>query len=367
MILEQLECWQYEVPLTTPLVTAKGCINSRQGLIIVGRSNDERVAHGEIAPLPGYSQETLVEARASLLKLRDFLRGCPIPSTLSSLERLIEAIEKDITCLPSVIFGLETMLFDLASQQESCSLSHWYYAQAGTHVPVNGLLSGSLASVVEQLNRKKNNYAAFKLKIGTDAPELELQKIAAIRQMNGDHVTIRLDANGSLHFEQAALLLHAAKKYNLEFVEDPLKKEERGRLAELRSTCGVPIALDEGASLDIFNISPHDLPFDVLLIKPTIIGGIAKSISLSRKAAQYGIKTVISSTLESGIGITAVLHVAAILRQNILPCGLDTLDLLANPLVENWPPMSGGQMPVPQKPGLGVAPSLLHPFCVKVW
>jgi L-Ala-D/L-Glu epimerase len=66
------------------------------------------------------------------------------------------------------------------------------------------------------------------------------------------------------------------------------------------------------------------------------------------------VECVVTSSMESGIGVTAALHVAAATPEMTLECGLATLDLLEDDLIVEPPRIEGGAMFVPGGPGLGV-------------
>lgn len=353
MILSQVECREYDIPFVTPLITAKGVINSRRGLIVRGLSSDGRIGYGEIAPLEGISSETLIEARQALVAITPTLQGCEIPAIATTLPELIDVLFTDIPRHPSLVYGVETMLADLSSQESGVSLSRWFSPTSTPAVPVNAILSGSLTEVTGQLRRKSDSgFYAFKLKVGVESLGEELEKIATIRKLVGGKATIRLDANGAFNFEQATAFLSQVGQYDIEYIEDPLPFQYIDRLEELKRRCRIPVAADAGVkSL----LRQDNCVCDVVILKPTIVGGIRRSLELSRLAASQGIKTVISSTLETGIGLTASLHLAVILSDNILPCGLDTLDLLSDTLIREPLEVRDGYLQVPTDAGLGAA------------
>jgi O-succinylbenzoate synthase len=355
MILQKIECREYAIPFVTPLVTAKRIITSRHGLIIRGKSSDGKYGYGEIAPLEGFSPETLDEARNELAITATALTGCEIPSSVVELQELLRTTESMMHRRPSVTFGVETMLTDLASQSAGVSLARWFNPSAARTVPVNALLSGSIDDVIAQLQRKRDRgFRSFKLKFGAESAADELAKIAAIRKFVEATATIRLDANGAFGYDQAVTFLSQTAQYDIEYVEDPLPPNEWHRWRKLRAECNVPLAVDEEAERCLALATPI---CDVVILKPTIIGGISKTMTLAAEASQRGIRTVVSSTLESGIGLTALVQLSAVLHETILPCGLDTLDLLGDTLIDEQLEIKEGVLQVPDRHGLGVGVS----------
>jgi L-alanine-DL-glutamate epimerase-like enolase superfamily enzyme len=137
----------------------------------------------------------------------------------------------------------------------------------------------------------------------------------------------------------------------VEYFEDPTYWQVMPRL---KLETGLPLALDYMPymidSLDaIFELSA----IDVLVLKPSRAGGISKTLSLSKRAFQAGVHTVISSNLETGVGITSCLNLAAITGSE-LAHGLDTLDLLEDSLIDQDWPIANGYMSMSQEKGLGV-------------
>lgn len=72
-------------------------------------------------------------------------------------------------------------------------------------------------------------------------------------------------------------------------------------------------------------------------------------------ATERGVRSVISSTLEAGIGLVAALHLASASPAVTLECGLATLGLLVDDLVMDDLPVRDGFLAVPTGPGLGIA------------
>jgi L-alanine-DL-glutamate epimerase-like enolase superfamily enzyme len=93
---------------------------------------------------------------------------------------------------------------------------------------------------------------------------------------------------------------------------------------------------------------------DILVIKPQLAGGLRLGQQIIAEATQRGTRCVITSTIETGIGLTAALHLAAASPDVTLECGLATLSLLADDLLVGELPLHHGFIEVPAGPGLGV-------------
>jgi o-succinylbenzoate synthase len=272
------------------------------------------------------------------------------------------------------------MLADLAAQSAGENLARWYNPQASDRVPVNAILSGNMAEIKKQLSCKlPRGYRAYKLKVGVETPECELEKIAYLRETLGDSISIRLDANRAFEFDQAVRFLASVAQFKIEYIEEPLHANLFNRLGDLRAESRVPIALDESLSdhsvgKAVWSLRDRALQLadrgvmDVAIIKPMLAGGISEVLELARDLSHTDVKMVIGSAIETGVALTAALHLAAALGDTVLPCGLDTLGLLADSLIAEPLPVENGCIRVPTERGLGITICDLgtNPYCSSV-
>ncbi len=160
-----------------------------------------------------------------------------------------------------------------------------------------------------------------KVKVGD--PEGEA-RVRAVREAVGPAVHIRLDANGSWDLAEAIHSLDVLAGYDIELVEDPVPTLDE--LARLRRRCSIPVA----AETSIRTIEDVDEmrrlgAADVLVIKPQRIGGIGAAL---RAAELAGIPVVVSSALETSVGLASCLAVAAALPASRYAHGIGTATLL---------------------------------------
>ncbi|HEU5421994.1 MAG TPA: enolase C-terminal domain-like protein, partial [Nitrolancea sp.] len=93
---------------------------------------------------------------------------------------------------------------------------------------------------------------------------------------------------------------------------------------------------------------------DVLVIKPMLAGGLRRGRAIVELAHAAGLRAIVTTTIDSGVGIAAALHLAATLPAPPLACGLATRSLLGADLVSGLPPVVAGSLHLPDGPGLGV-------------
>ena len=113
----------------------------------------------------------------------------------------------------------------------------------------------------------------------------------------------------------------------------------------------LPLAIDES----LLEMDPGNLlscsGVKAVVLKPTLLG-IEKTMQFAREALRVGMTPVISSAFESSVGITVLAQIASSLNQGDVPAGLDTLDWLAQDLLESPLPIEHGALAVPALPNV---------------
>ena len=191
-----------------------------------------------------------------------------------------------------------------------------------TEVAVNGTIP-ALNDEVE-LARIVDSYpgvTTFKIKVGSNAQE-DIARINIIRSLRPG-AKIRLDANGLLSVDQTVSLLQLAGE--IEYIEQPCATLEE--LRELKKRIDVKIVGDE-VLRKAKNPFAVDLEgaIDYLMLKVQPLGGIARARQL---AEHHKLPVVVSSALESAVGINYGLILAASFESMKFDCGLGTGSLLA--------------------------------------
>ena len=150
-------------------------------------------------------------------------------------------------------------------------------------------------------------------------------RVRAVREAVGPAVHIRVDANGAWDLEEAIRSLDGLARYDIELAEDPVPTLDE--LARLRRRTSIPVAAESSIRTiaDVAEMRRLEAA-DVLIIKPQRIGGIFAAL---RAAELAGIPVVVSSALETSVGLAACLAVAAALPTCTYAHGIGTATLLA--------------------------------------
>jgi len=147
---------------------------------------------------------------------------------------------------------------------------------------------------------------------------------------------LRLDANRAwtpLKAQQFAKYVNPEYRDRIAFLEEPCKTRDDSR-AFARET-GIAIAWDESLRDADFTFEREE-GVRAVVIKPTLTGSLEKVQAQVTAATQLGMTAVISSSIESSLGLTQLARIAAWLTPETIP-GLDTLNLMQAQLVRRWP------------------------------
>lgn len=356
--IKSAQLFEYSVPFRRPFATSGQVLSSRCGLVIELESTEGVSGLGEIAPLSGFSRETLEVARTVALVSMRKIVGAAIPHAWSELPALIGPLETPVALPASVRFGLEGAVLDLASKAAHSPAARWINPAAHTGLSVNTVLTGTDTEIAESARSKySEGYRTFKLKVGGRAIQEDVRRLQILRATTGADSLIRLDANRAWDFETANSFLEQVVGFSIEYIEEPLAKPSWADLARLRRSSAIPIALDESLPPWVQQHYESRVPFpsDVAIIKPPVIGGLTRGLELIEWLQREGSKCVVTSALDTGIGISAIFHLALAARLGATACGLDTLELLTDTLVEPGFRRTGALLSVGAAAGLGVS------------
>lgn len=179
-----------------------------------------------------------------------------------------------------------------------------------------------------------------KVKIGDpgDSAEDDIARVRAVRDCLGPAGKVRVDVNSGWDLETAVERIEQLAEFDLQYVEQPV--ETVAEMKQLRSRVSVPIAADE-----VVRQSPYPLRVieegaaDVLVLKVQPMGGVARVLDL---AGRSSIPVVISSALETSVGIYGGLLAASLLPELPYACGLGTVALIeGDPTLDPLVPHDG--------------------------
>ena len=213
-------------------------------------------------------------------------------------------------------------------------------------VPVNCIIPAVAPEQVAPLVRRSAGCRTAKVKVAEPGQSLadDLARVEAAREAIGPHGRIRVDANGAWTVNEAIRAIEALDRTagGLEYVEQPCAAVED--LATVRRHVRVPIAADESIRRASDPLRVRDLDAaDVVVLKVQPLGGVAACL---RIAKQIELPVVVSSAVETSVGLAAGVALAAALPTLPYACGLGTGALLESDVVAEPLRPVDGELPV---------------------
>ncbi len=197
-------------------------------------------------------------------------------------------------------------------------------------VPVNATVPAvdpdSVAAVLARFAGCRT--AKVKVAGGDETLAQDVARVRAVREALGPEGRIRVDANGGWNVDEAEHAIHELAPFDLEYVEQPCASVEE--LAEIRRRTkymGIPIAADESVRRADDPLAVAEAgAADLLVVKAQPLGGIHRALEL---IGRTGLPVVVSSALDTSVGLAMGARLAASVPELDYDCGLGTASLLA--------------------------------------
>ena len=347
MDITRVRLIRYSLPFRSPYVTAAGAVTHREGFVVELAVDSGLIGLGEASLLP-HVRQGIDALEASLRQLGERAAGADMAEFGGAV-----AIKREAGW-PAFSMALT----DAVARARGNAVASLFPEAPRHDVNVNALIDGRDADAVAgpAATARARGFTAVKLKVGmVESVEEERARVAAAREAIGDGPKLRLDANGAWAESRAIEMLRVLVTYDIEYIEQPVAPRNLDALRRVREAGIVPVAADE----DAFDAASAEKVLeagaaDVLIIKPLQFSGIGAARATAARAHATGVDTVVTTSIDSGVGTALALQLAASLPGERAH-GLATLSLLENDLIlEPGLPVQGGRMHLPDAPGLGV-------------
>ncbi len=362
-----LSLFEYTIPFRKPFLTASGDLNERKGFLV----GDGKAIWSEIAPLPGFSDETFEESRESLMD-----HGKEITAAFQdrSLDQFLndERFLAMLARLPSVRFGLSMLSEQQKATAAGLPLYNFWKNSLFKKTPRNrGITTegyvrcNALVGVMEAEKRhqvirfrKECGFRTIKVKVPANPDEAFETMISTCRSF--PDLVFRFDMNKSFNIDQARELFgkmqtaweDGSLARNIAYIEEPLSDPSPELLSELR-TFGFSLAVDESVRTpeDVHTFESN-ASVTHLVIKPMLFGSFEELLT----PLQCKLAVAVSSTFETAIGRRLLAHIAALSNiKRETDHGLDTGSSLAADFQQLE---SGAHINLGDGHGLGMLPDM---------
>ena len=253
---------------------------------------------------------------------------------------------------------IETALADAGAREAGRPLAELLSEDATTLrvVPVNATVAARSTeeAAAAALLASAQGFGCIKLKVGMEATlAAEAERVQTIREVIGADLRLRLDANGAWDESVAIATIRNLEASEIELIEQPVPAQDLAGLGRVREAVTTSIAADEAIS-DYESAVAALKHADVLVLKPARLGGLSIARYVAKAAASAGRGVIVTTTIDTGIGTAASLHLAASLPDEERAHGLATASLLEDDLLTQSLTVERGYLTLPVAPGLGV-------------
>ncbi|MDQ1512912.1 MAG: o-succinylbenzoate synthase, partial [Microbacteriaceae bacterium] len=199
-----------------------------------------------------------------------------------------------------------------------------------SRIPVNATVPAVRPDEVAGVLARFGGCRTAKVKVAEPGQRLadDIARVRAVRESVGPEGRIRVDANGAWNVDEAEHALRALSPFDLEYAEQPCARvPELAELRERVEDLAIPIAADESVrrAEDPVAVARSGAA-DLLVVKAAPLGGVLRAAAL---VADAGLPAVVSSAIDTSVGLGMGAQLAAVLPELPYDCGLGTAALLA--------------------------------------
>lgn len=312
----QLEATQHTLHFRKPAATSRGALTKRV-LWLIEATDSETGARGmgEVGVVPGLSIDDLPDLGERIERfVNDFNQIGARIIYHGDLRAELGAFYERINALPALSFGASCALGAMLAGDGFPYPSDFVFGHVG--LKMHGLIwmdtpEGMLAQVRAKVGA---GFDVIKMKVGALPWEEELRLLRQVRS-EFPEIELRLDANRAFPRNETEARLDALAPLEIAFLEEPALCASLDDYALLIERSPVPICLDETlipavATNSVGEVVRHLRPAHVI-IKPSLLGGLARCDEVIRMSDKLRIQWWINSLLESAVGHSAICQYTA--------------------------------------------------------
>jgi L-alanine-DL-glutamate epimerase-like enolase superfamily enzyme len=349
MKIKKIEIYNFDVPLFAPFRISIGTMYAANDVLVRIITDSGLYGIGEACPFPPITGETQESNLAAAKAIREIL----LDKDPLNIEGLVDGIGNIVHANPSAVAAFDSALYDLLGKAAGLPV---YKLLGGYRSSFETDMTTGLDTPEKMAASARENvdqgYRQIKIKVGED-PDLDLQRVAAVRQAIGPDIKLRLDANQGWSVPGAISALRRMEPYRIEFCEQPVKDSDIYGMKQVRAQSPVPIMADESVfgPADAIKLLKEEA-CDYFNIKLMKAGGILNSLKIAHVAAAANLKCMVGCMLETRLGLTAAAHLVAS-QKNIVFADLDgNSEHKVDPVVGGIK-VEKGVIYLPEAPGLG--------------
>ncbi|MBW7959570.1 MAG: hypothetical protein H3C69_08425 [Candidatus Promineofilum sp.] len=357
MKIKAVEIQSLRLPVNRPHQMAIGTTHFQENVVVRLIAEDGSFGWGEAPHMVGHSQlgETPHTVR---VVLRHKLVPAILGKSFMDREALTLALDRAVPGNGRAKGALLMAAYDLSGKALDTPVYNLMGGKVRDAIPLSWSLPivETEKVVTEALQMVERGWRILKIKAGRSNGMDDVEVVRAVREAVGNEISLRVDVNQGYDLKTAYRVLQALEPYNLDFVEQPIHADNIEGMVELTRRSSIPIMADESVKSSIGQLAvlAKARAADAISIYIIGPGGPGNSKKMAAIVQTFNMRGYVGGALESIIGASAGLHLAASSPAIDLGCEMSGQYLLKEDLGKEMIPMKDGALVVPTAPGLGV-------------
>jgi L-alanine-DL-glutamate epimerase-like enolase superfamily enzyme len=323
---------EFDIHLKDTFRTTHGASDVKRALIV-----DIDGGLGEAAPVHYYG-ESPDTVRTFVAKAAEVLGDDPF-----ELDTIHAHLDRLAALNYSAKAAVDMALHDLVGKKLGIPIYRYFGITPQEKLATSFTISISDPDTMKKQTEKSPGYHVYKVKVGVPG---DIEMVTAVR--DATRARIRVDANEGWTVKEALPRIKELEKLDVEFIEQPLHRDDLDGFRLLRSKTVLPIIADEGIFCST-DIPKYAGLVDGINIKLSKSGGLREAMRMIAVARAHRMKVMIGCMVQTSVGITAAAQITSL---------VDYADLDGNLLIADDPyvgvRVENGYLRLPEGPGLGV-------------
>ncbi len=352
------DLWHLELPVTSRRDHGIGSVEGTCEVVILRlRSEDGHEGFGEASPWSVFTGTP----EATYAALDRYLRPLVVGARVGDRSAIMAQAAFAVAHCTEAKAALETALLDLAGRISGVPVWSLLGGKCRDTIPLScSIANPDFAQDIELLAQlQADGVRIVKLKTGFKDHAFDIMRLEYLAQ-NHPEFRVRVDYNQGLSIEDAPAQVRDVAQFAPDFIEQPVRAHQFGMMGKLRQMIDVPLLADESVfGPEDMERAARDGICDGVSVKIMKSGGLTRGQTVARIAAAHGLTAYGGDMFEAGLAHLAGTHMIAATPEITLGCEFYQASyFLKEDILESPFQVSGGQVVVPDAPGLGNRPDV---------
>ncbi len=352
------DLWHLELPVTSRRDHGIGSVEGTCEVVVLRlRSEDGNEGFGEASPWSVFTGTP----EATYAALDRYLRPLVVGARVGDRSAIMAQAAYAVAHCTEAKAALESALLDLAGRISGVPVWSLLGGKYRDTIPLScSIANPDFAQDIELLAQlQADGVRIVKLKTGFKDHAFDIMRLEYLAQ-NYPDFRVRVDYNQGLSIEDAPTQVRDVAQFAPDFIEQPVRAHHFGMMGKLRQMIDVPLLADESVfGPEDMERAARDGICDGISVKIMKSGGLTRGQTVARIAAAHGLMAYGGDMFEAGLAHLAGTHMIAATPEITLGCEFYQASyFLKEDILESPFQVSGGQVVVPDAPGLGNRPDV---------